>query len=267
MEAKHFNLALNYMRHVILLTWVIWSAAAGAAPFQNGGFEIPDSLGVGEEQVLATGDTSIAGWKVGGTNGSVSRIRNSSEPWPHAHSGQYVIGFEKDRSSGGWIEQTFHTTVGNTFQVSMFVMALSLYNNGARFTVEVYSETGEKILSVETGVGSPGLGAWGRYQASFVATTPLSTIRITDADNPSASLRFDEVRIEAANPEMQIGLYPGVTVVGLVGRGYSIEYKNSVSDAEWTTLKTFQLEQSPTLVFDEEGIHHPKRVYRVTLVP
>lgn len=253
----------------MLLACGLYLVTAGAAPFQNGGFEVPDSLGVGEEQVLATGDTSIAGWKVGGTNGSASRIKNSSEPWPHAYSGQYVIAFEKDRPTGGWIEQTFNTTVGNTLQVSLFVLPLFFNDQGGYFRVEVFSDTGEKIVSREIGLGGPIAGEWQRVNnfVSFVATTPSSTLRISEVANRSATFRFDDIRIETATPEMQIGLYPGISVVGLVGRGYSIEYKNSVNDAEWTTLKTFQLEQSPTLVFDEEGIHHPKRVYRVTLVP
>jgi hypothetical protein len=201
---------------LLLIYWI--SAAVQAGPFQNGGFELPDSLSTGEEQILLPGDSSVAGWTVGGTSGSVSRIKNSVEPWPQAYTGQYVIAFERNRPAGGWIEQTFETTIGKTFQISFFVFPLFFTDQAAYFKVEVFSDTREVIASREVGVGTVSGGEWQRLNnfVSFVASTSSSTLRISKVSNPSASFRFDDIKIESANPEMQLHVYPGISVTGLL---------------------------------------------------
>jgi hypothetical protein len=74
-------LAVIDMKIVTLFVCSLWVLVAGAAPFQNGGFEMPDSLGVGEEVALGVNDMSVVGWKTGGPAGSVSRIKNGVELW------------------------------------------------------------------------------------------------------------------------------------------------------------------------------------------
>jgi hypothetical protein len=71
---------------------------------------------------------------------------------------------------------------------------------------------------------------------------------------------------------ISLGLYPGVTVDGVVGKTYGIQYTTTVSQTNsWLTLTNFTLTQPVQLWIDTEADttsgKHPKRFYRVVPVP
>jgi hypothetical protein len=71
---------------------------------------------------------------------------------------------------------------------------------------------------------------------------------------------------------ISLGLYPGVTVDGVVGRTYGIQYTTNVTVTNlWTTLINFTLIQSVHLWIDTEADttsgKQPKRFYRVIPIP
>jgi hypothetical protein len=62
---------------------------------------------------------------------------------------------------------------------------------------------------------------------------------------------------------LEIDLYPGIKVFGTVGFTYALQYQDTLATNSWVTLQTFTLNQSPTLLFDTNGLQNPRRVYRV----
>jgi len=71
---------------------------------------------------------------------------------------------------------------------------------------------------------------------------------------------------------ISLGLYPGVTINGTLGKRYGIQYTTDVSQTNsWLTLTNFTLTQPVQLWVDTDadttsGLH-PKRFYRVVPVP
>jgi hypothetical protein len=245
---------------------VFFSPVIAAAPFQNGSFESPDLLPDGSVQVLQTGDTRISGWVVGGTNQSLTWIKNA-DAWT-AHDGNYLIGFERDSPPGGWIEQTFDTVPGKSYRVSIAVWAvLSRMDGVSWLRAEIFSGSGGLISSTEI-PRSSFLGVeWNVARFSFTGVSVASTLRLTEISQRLASYRIDRVSIEMEDPTVEITLYPGIKVSGIVGSTYALQYQNTLDTNIWITLQTFTLNQSPTLLFDTNGLQSPRRIYRAVKQP
>ena len=71
---------------------------------------------------------------------------------------------------------------------------------------------------------------------------------------------------------VSLGLYPGLTVDGVVGRTYEIQYTTTVLDTNsWISLTNLTLTQPVQLWIDTSTDAmcgtHPKRFYRVVPAP
>jgi len=78
---------------------------------------------------------------------------------------------------------------------------------------------------------------------------------------------MDNVSVELEDPSLEIGLYPGIKVHGMAGSTYVLQYQDTLATNSWITLQTLTLNQSPTLLFDTNGLQNPRRVYRVIKQP
>jgi hypothetical protein len=111
------------------------------------------------------------------------------------------------------------------------------------------------------------------------ATLPLNDLSSTDAASYKVSVSNDvgSVISEAVslivNPAgVTLGLYPGITIDGVAGRTYGIQYVTDLRKTnDWTTIKTLTLGQPTELWIDTEvdvtSGAHPKRFYRVVPIP
>jgi hypothetical protein len=86
----------------------------------------------------------------------------------------------------------------------------------------------------------------------MVTTTPVS-LNVTTVDGVA---------------QLSIGLYAGLSIEGMVGRSYRIEYAdNLVQPDNWQSLEEIVLLVSPYLWFDRQPVHGKARFYRAVLLP
>ena len=72
----------------------------------------------------------------------------------------------------------------------------------------------------------------------------------------------------AAFTTFTIDMYAGLSISGLIGRSYRIEYSDSLSNSPaWTSATTITLTSIPFVWFDGDSINAPKRFYRAILLP
>lgn len=94
----------------------------------------------------------------------------------------------------------------------------------------------------------------------------------TPAGSANVLVGVDSIRLTTAVlPGLSIGLYPGLTLRGIAGKSYQIEYLQNLRSSNWTTLTTLTLVEATQLWFDADNNvssgAHPRRFYRATLVP
>ena len=186
--------------HQTVSTWlaaalaVCLSPVIAAAPFQNGSFEFPDLLPEGGVQVLQTGDTRISGWVAGGTNQSLTWIKNA-DAWT-AHDGNYLIGFERDSAPGGWIEQIFDTVPARSYRINLAALATRFSTAGGTFLrAEIFSDHGDLINHADFLLNPSSAGQWTPRSFSFTAVSSVTTLRFSEVSHQS-TIRIDNVSLE-----------------------------------------------------------------------
>ncbi|MBU6399477.1 MAG: DUF11 domain-containing protein, partial [Verrucomicrobia bacterium] len=100
------------------------------------------------------------------------------------------------------------------------------------------------------------------------ATLTLSNLAGTEGgyytvavSNPAGTL----LSAPASLTVMNLSLYAGITIDGIVGRNYEIDYVTNLSNTNWTTLTTFTLQNSPYLYIDTQSPTNTHRFYRAIL--
>jgi len=111
------------------------------------------------------------------------------------------------------------------------------------------------------------------------ATLQLSSLALSDAGNYSVlvsnawgSVKSSDALLVVNPAGVSFGLYPGITIEGVVGKTYGIQFATSVEPtAIWTTLTTVTLTESSYLWIDSTSDvtrpENPRRFYRVVAVP
>ena len=108
-----------------------------------------------------------------------------------------------------------------------------------------------------------GMAATFSYPAG-IAVGPDGKIYLADVSNQRIRrITYSPVPTAAFN----IGLYAGLSITGLIGRSYRIDFVNSLPNSDWKAATTIKLTSSPYLWFDAESIDIPKRFYRAVLLP
>ena len=111
------------------------------------------------------------------------------------------------------------------------------------------------------------------------STLLLNNLAFADAGNYWAVVS-NSVGSATSNPALlvvnpagvSLGLYPGLSITGTLGKTFGIQYTTNVSQtSDWITLQTLMLTQSPQLWLDTNANvssgYHPRRFYRVIAVP
>lgn len=111
------------------------------------------------------------------------------------------------------------------------------------------------------------------------ASLSLTNLELTDGGDYTVEVSnsVDSVvsvpAVLVVNPAgISLGLYPGVTIDGVVGKRYGIQYTTNISQTtSWTTATNFTLVQPIQLWVDTsaeaKSVNYPKRFYRVVAVP
>ena len=78
--------------------------------------------------------------------------------------------------------------------------------------------------------------------------------------------RLDSVQLLAPTaggaPNISIAMYPGITIQGVIGTTYRIDYTDDLANPNWIPLSTITLQTTPYLFTDSTGANLPRRFYR-----
>jgi hypothetical protein len=87
-------------------------------------------------------------------------------------------------------------------------------------------------------------------------------------DDPFSHIGFRAVLDTGGLGPLVIALYPGVTIEGVVGKTFAVQYTTDLDEPRtWTTLATITLASPKQLWYDTEPAAQPKRFYRVIAAP
>lgn len=89
-----------------------------------------------------------------------------------------------------------------------------------------------------------------------------------DSNAPGAGLGYDLFSSDyaptnQAAASLGMRMYPGLSIMGDIGRPYKIQYTNHLSGSGWITLTNIFLPTSPFLFLDLTATNDPQRFYRV----
>jgi choice-of-anchor C domain-containing protein len=155
----------------------------------NGSFELGPEIPTFDINILG-GSTAIAGWTVTG-----ARIDYVGPPWD-VSDGQRAIDLDGNDDIGG-IEQTFATTLGQTYVVSFDLsgnpdggpLVKAVRVSAAGFTHDyTFDNSGQTLRSL----------TWQPITFSFLATSASTTLGFTSLSSSGSSYGalIDNVRVE-----------------------------------------------------------------------
>lgn len=110
-----------------------------------------------------------------------------------------------------------------------------------------------------------GLGSLARFRNAAGVCLSQGFVFIADsADNRIRNLAFDPTAQVVLPANLQLNTYPGLQIIGTVGRTYQIQ--SSPDMTNWTTRATLLLTSSPYLWIDQNPVNGNK-FYRAVLLP
>lgn len=157
----------------------------------NGDFEAASIPGV----LLSPGSTAIPGWTVGGAPNS--NVMLATGYWTSNYNHWVDLTGATGSASGAYIEQSFATVAGKTYDVTVdgfngsnfFSVAGLVYTPG--FSI---SATGNPARAFAI---APGTGA--QVSCQFVARGPITTLRLTDLSTVDTNAAWiDNVSVQEA---------------------------------------------------------------------
>jgi len=248
----------------------LWSGAAfGQNLLINGSFELPGpvatTFGYG---YFPGGSTNIPGWTplLNGveyldpsqSHDGVVRIYLGV-----AQDGSYCVDLPPRNYTGGGIQQTFATQVGQPYEVSFFMGTLVYQGRVGTGSLTVSAGDRTNLFAV---TNLTGFVQWTGRSFVFTALSNLTTLTFTTTNNPM--LHFCEIDNVSVVPVLAsnalwlaIDRYPGIHIAGEAGRTYVVHYSEPPS----TNLQQMQYVTLPTpsnLVFDVSSPGRITRQYR-----
>lgn len=191
---------------------------------------------------------------------------------PNGADGRFLTGFHKVRFEVA-------ESVGLTPLISLQPLSLTNYS-GATVNLSVAArDNGVPPLSYRWRKNGVNLSDGGNISGSTTTNLTLSNITTNDAgnydvvvSNPTGPSQSKTARLTVwLSPLTTIGinLYAGITIPGIVGFHYRVEYRGALDPANtWYTLQEIAaLPSSPYTVYDPTPASSPQRFYRVIFVP
>lgn len=190
--------------------------------------------------------------------------------------GTNAAGVGANDVAGSYLEQIFAGE--GTFQLSFDIAAMGSAGLRSITRLEVVTDAGLMISDTLTNFGN-GLVPVGRppfqnkvYTFSLSSPNTNATLRLLD-QTPNNGFGIDTildnfVLFQTAGP-LQIRLYPGITVSGVVGSRQRIDYADTVTGSitNWQTLTNVTLTNASITVIDFSAPPNSRRFYRSAVVP
>jgi len=265
----------NSTQHLITLVFALLSAEAAAQNIlTNGSFELPGDAGTTDAYARYYGGTNaISGWLT--TLNGVEYYDPSRSDFGTAHTffgvaqdGAYIVDLAPVADSGGGIQQSFPTTVGQEYEVSFFMGTVaSCGRDGTAFLQA-------SAAGVTNSFGVTNRGSfiqWFPKSFAFTAAAASTTLAFNSTDNPE--LHFPLIHNVSVVPlrtnavRLAIGLYPVIRIDGRAGLSYVIEYVESLTSTNWRELAYVTLPTSSYLWCDTTAPNRTDRFYRAIEIP
>ena len=133
---------------------------------------------------------------------------------------------------------------------------------------------GEVVFSVAAQSGLAVTYQWYKNDNAIAGarseTLVLKNLSLNDAgsysvevSNAQGSVRSRAATLGVSAAGTSIQLYAGVTIEGIVGKTYTIQYTTNLNQPTWVTLTTITLTQPVQLWYDSEPAIRSARYYRV----
>jgi len=85
--------------------------------------------------------------------------------------------------------------------------------------------------------------------------------------NAFGSVNSAPARLVVLDPCLGIHLFPGLSITGVVGRTYTLEYVTNANANDWTSIATNTLSQPVWRFIDTNSPFDPKKFFRARLLP
>jgi hypothetical protein len=176
-------------------------------------------------------------------------------------TGDDLTGPYKNLLSTSTVPANQWTHVAATYDGSkMRVYVNGRLENQAAFPYGIYPGTNDLAIGAVVG-GVPA----GQYSYPFPGLIDEPAI-FNRALSPS-----EIQQIYLCQTNISLGLYPGLTVNGLIGQTVAIQYITNVISSNWTTIANLGITQQVQLWIDTDNNvsagNNPRRFYRTVVVP
>jgi hypothetical protein len=192
----------NLLRLAFSAALLFSSLASNAGLFQNGGFEnLSDHTAIppGGWATINPGDTWLTGWSIGGPGGDIF-VNSGDIADLSPVDGQYWICFNGGNTPpGGYLSQTFTTSVGMSYTMSFFVGVTGSGN--VSITATALAADGG-LLASNRCIPTSGSGTWRQFHLNFTASTSNTTVcfKDTSTDTYAVDVVLDAVSVAPAPP-------------------------------------------------------------------
>jgi len=206
------------MKFLSMVFLVIGAATFGvAAPFMNGGFELPGPTYTPPAEYLSYGDLFVTGWVHDGTD--LGEFYTDGAAWGiSAGEGSYYVGFGAFSQTGGTLSQTFDTNVGTTYFVNYLLTTQELDANLPDQAALVEALDGSTVLGSAFNTINQAAGTWtSGISFAFTATSTSSTLRFTDM-TPLANSAPINWGLDAVS----VGVVPEPSSIAMIGLGLGL---------------------------------------------
>lgn len=180
--------------------WTCFIAVAAARAqgnlLTNGSFELPTSNG--NNEIISGGDsTSLTGWTT--VLSGVERFSPTIYGVGSAPDGQLVVDICPFTFTGGGIQQTFSTVVGQQYTLSFLAGTSNAFGRTGDAIVDVFVGNVSQSFTLQNFQATT---VYNTYTVPFTATTALTTLTFQNTQDANTHFAFiDRVVIPTAAPE------------------------------------------------------------------